>query len=86
MDERRPETGRRQWNSREDLLVLFTDGVTDARNRIGERLGEERILDAIRTHRNETPAAILDRLFEVLDTHITTAPRRDDLTIVLLRT
>ena len=40
----------------------------------------------IRAHRDETPAAILDRVFEVLDAHITTAPRRDDLTIVLLRT
>jgi sigma-B regulation protein RsbU (phosphoserine phosphatase) len=86
MDERRPDTARRPWNSSEDLLVLFTDGVTDARNRIGERLGEERILDAIRSYRDQTPVAILDRLFEVLDTHITTAPRRDDLTIVLLRT
>jgi sigma-B regulation protein RsbU (phosphoserine phosphatase) len=64
MDERRPATARRAWASGKDLLVLFTDGVSDARNRAGERLGEERVLDA----------------------HITTAPRRDDLTIVLLRT
>ena len=86
MDERRPATARRDWRSGQDLLVLFTDGVSDARNLTGERLGEERILDAIRTNREETPAVILERLFEVLDTHITTASRRDDLTIVLLRT
>jgi serine phosphatase RsbU (regulator of sigma subunit) len=65
---------------------LFTDGVSDARNRAGERLGEERILEVIRANRAETPTVILDRVFEVLDAHITTATRRDDLTIVLLRT
>ncbi|HEY4216881.1 MAG TPA: GAF domain-containing SpoIIE family protein phosphatase [Gemmatimonadaceae bacterium] len=86
MDDRRPATSRRPWMPEKDLLVLFTDGVSDARNKAGERLGEERILDAIRAHRHETPAVILDRVFEVLDAHITTAPRRDDLTIVLLRT
>jgi sigma-B regulation protein RsbU (phosphoserine phosphatase) len=86
MDERRPATARRPWRSGKDLLVLFTDGVSDARSRTGERLGEDRVLDTIRANREETPAVILERVFEVLDTHITTAPRRDDLTIVLLRT
>jgi sigma-B regulation protein RsbU (phosphoserine phosphatase) len=86
MDERRPATAKRSWSSGKDLLVLFTDGVSDARNRAGERLGEERVLDVIRVNREESPAVILERVFEVLDAHITTAPRRDDLTIVLLRT
>ena len=86
MDDRRPVTTTRAWHSARDLIVLFTDGVSDARNRTGERLGEERILDAIRAHREETPTVILERVFEVLDAHITTAPRRDDLTVVLMRT
>jgi sigma-B regulation protein RsbU (phosphoserine phosphatase) len=86
MDERRPATARRDWRAGADLLVLFTDGVSDARNRAGERLGEERVLDEIRKHRDATPAVILERVFEVLDAHITTTTRRDDLTIVLLRT
>ncbi len=86
MDERRPVTTRREWNSGSDLLVLFTDGVSDARNPRGERLGEERVLDVIRDHRTAAPQEILDRVFEVLDAHIKTAPRRDDLTMVILRT
>ena len=69
-----------------DLLVLFTDGISDARNPDGDRLGEEKILATIRQHRLETPDTILARVFEVLDAYILTAPRRDDLTLVLLRT
>lgn len=85
MAESPPLTAGRPWKPGRDLLVLFTDGVSDARNRMGERLGEDRILDAIRTNREETPAEILERVFAVLDAHTEQSPRRDDLTIVLLR-
>jgi phosphoserine phosphatase RsbU/P len=86
MDESRPLTTHRPWNPGKDLLVLFTDGVSDARNRDGERLGEERILNVLREHRHSTPDEILGRAFEVLESHTEGAPRRDDLTIVLVRT
>ncbi len=85
MDERRPLTARRSWNSKDDLLVLFTDGVSDARNRAGERFGEERILDTIRRNRDASPAEILARVVEALEAHTQAAPLRDDLTIVLAR-
>jgi sigma-B regulation protein RsbU (phosphoserine phosphatase) len=85
MDESQPLTACRRWNQGKDLLVLFTDGVSDARNRAGERLGEERILDVIRQHSDAAPADILGRALEMLDAHTQGAPRRDDLTIVLVR-
>jgi phosphoserine phosphatase RsbU/P len=85
MDERAPTTGTRPWRSDKDLLVLFTDGVSDARNRAGERLGETRVLDIVRKFGGAEPSKILDRLIEALNEHRDGAPLRDDLTIVLLR-
>lgn len=85
MAERAPTTTTRHWAPRRDLLVLFTDGVSDARNRAGDRLGEERILETILAHRDAEPKAILEHLMEMLDVHTKGAPRRDDLTIVLVR-
>jgi sigma-B regulation protein RsbU (phosphoserine phosphatase) len=85
MDERSPVTARRRWTRGKDLLVLFTDGVSDARNRTGERLGEDRVLNAIRARRDRQPAEILDHVFTVLDSHTGNVPRRDDLTIIILR-
>ncbi|MGH2901099.1 MAG: PP2C family protein-serine/threonine phosphatase, partial [Solirubrobacteraceae bacterium] len=85
MTDEKPLTGRRVWNASRDLLVLFTDGVSDARNRMGERLGEERILETVRQHRKEAPAAILERVVDVLAEHTRGAVRRDDVTIVLVR-
>jgi sigma-B regulation protein RsbU (phosphoserine phosphatase) len=80
-----PVTSQRSWNAESDLLVLFTDGVSDARNRDGQRLGEEPLLRTIREYRHESPAVILDRVIEVVENHSGDTPRRDDQTVVLLR-
>jgi sigma-B regulation protein RsbU (phosphoserine phosphatase) len=85
MDERKPTTVTHPWNAGRDLLVLFTDGVSDARNRLGDRLGEENVLQAVRVHREEAPSEILDHVVSVMDRHTQGAPRRDDLTLVLVR-
>ena len=79
-----PSGASRPWTTG-DLLLLFTDGVSDARDRQGQRLGEEKIVEVARVHRDETPARMLDRIFALLDQHTGDARRRDDLTIVALR-
>jgi sigma-B regulation protein RsbU (phosphoserine phosphatase) len=81
----RPATIRRRWEKGEDLLFLFTDGVSDARNRAGDRLGEDRVLETAVRYRASDPAAILRRVFDVVDRHAAAAPLRDDLTVVVLR-
>jgi sigma-B regulation protein RsbU (phosphoserine phosphatase) len=65
--------------------VLFTDGISDARNRDGDRLGETKILEAIKKHRAKEPAEILDKVFEILNKYVGRTPLRDDLTMVLLK-
>lgn len=79
-----PRGASRPWNS-DDLLLLFTDGVSDARNRQGERLGEEKIVEIAQAHRAEKPAELMERIFALLDQHTGDTRRRDDLTIVVLR-
>jgi phosphoserine phosphatase RsbU/P len=74
-----------RWTRTNDLLVLFTDGVSDARDHQDVRLGEQRIIDVILAHRKEPPTAILDHVIATVDAHTAGAVRRDDLTIVLVR-
>jgi len=76
----------RPWRAGEDLLLLFTDGISDARNARDERLGEEAVVDIVTRHRREDPEAIVDQVFEALARHLGTGSARDDLTIVVLRT
>lgn len=84
MGDATPGGKSRQWTTG-DMLLLFTDGVSDARNRQGDRLGEEQVVEIARKHRDEQPAKIVDRIFELLGQHTGDTRRRDDLTIVALR-
>jgi sigma-B regulation protein RsbU (phosphoserine phosphatase) len=79
-----PVTTRRDWDPDNDLLVLFTDGLSDARSRSGQLLGEEALLEIIRRYRSEAPSRILTRLIDLVEAHSGDTPRRDDQTIVIL--
>ena len=41
-----------------DKLLLFTDGVTEARNAAGEEFGEERLLECVRSYRGRHAAEL----------------------------
>jgi sigma-B regulation protein RsbU (phosphoserine phosphatase) len=80
-----PSAVLKSWSAGRDLLLLFTDGISDARNRLDARLGEQAVLDVVREHRAAPPAEIIDRVFQMLALHTGDAPLRDDLTLVVLR-
>lgn len=85
MSDDAPSSRSVRWTSPTDLLVLFTDGITDALNEAGQPMGERRVLETIKLHAAETPAVIVDRVFDALREHTGDIPPRDDLTIVVLR-
>ncbi|HKH84481.1 MAG TPA: SpoIIE family protein phosphatase, partial [Gemmatimonadales bacterium] len=76
---------RRQvpWSAGEDLLVLWTDGLVDARDESGEAFGEQRLLAAIAAHRNETPEELVHRVLEEADQF--GGRPTDDRTLLVLR-
>jgi sigma-B regulation protein RsbU (phosphoserine phosphatase) len=80
-----PTSESRRWDADGDVLLLFTDGITDARNREGVRLDERPVLDCVREHRHETPAQISAHVFRLLDEYTGDVPRLDDLTLVVLK-
>jgi sigma-B regulation protein RsbU (phosphoserine phosphatase) len=81
----RPDGAARAWRRGSDLLLLFTDGVSDARNDAGVRLGEQPVLDIVTQHRHEPTGAILERVFDALRAHVGESPRPDDLALVIVR-
>ena len=80
-----PDSDARPWDVDGDVLLLFTDGIADARNRSGKRLDEEPVLSCVRKYRTESPAQIVERVFALLDQYTGDVPRRDDLTLVVLK-
>ncbi len=73
------------WRRGKDLLVLFTDGISDARNAADQKLGERRVLDAIVERRKEPAAAIVEHIVQLVQQHEAGVERRDDLTLVVVR-
>lgn len=68
-----------------DVLVLYTDGVTEAFNNRDEEFGEERLLKVITENRNRPAAEILDQILTEINTFAGSRPQHDDITIMVLR-
>ena len=68
-----------------DRLVLFTDGLTDALDERGRRLGEDAVLETLAdTSPDDAPERILEALFARVDAHARGTPLRDDLAVVIV--
>ena len=68
-----------------DVLVLYTDGVTEASGRDKEMFSEERLAAAIKATAHCPAQEIVDRIAAAV-THITgNTPQNDDLTLVVIK-
>jgi serine phosphatase RsbU (regulator of sigma subunit) len=69
-----------------DVLVIYTDGVTSARNAQGEEFAEERVAELARSSRHLNAQHIADRLLDaVSDFQGKGGHRPDDLSILVLK-
>ncbi len=68
-----------------DLVVLFTDGVTEAMNADGESFGEERLAALIEEHGDLPFEELRDRILREIRAFVAGTPQHDDMTMVLLK-
>lgn len=68
-----------------DAVVLVTDGVTEAMSPAGETFGNPRLLDVVGRGAGDDAVKLRTRILEAVDRHVDTAPRFDDLTLVVIR-
>ena len=68
-----------------DMVVFYTDGITEARNEAGDMFGRERLADAVAAHRADDPEAVIGGVLAALDRFAGTTQRDDDLTIVVMK-
>ena len=66
-----------------DLLVLYTDGLVEAR-RNGELYGPDRLRDAIARHRDEPAGALAEALVDEASA-FSGVPVSDNIAVVVLR-
>lgn len=70
---------------RDDLVLLFTDGLVEAYHPENGFLGMGRVLEVARNHRHLTAAEIVKRLDQAVEAHAAGHHRLDDVTIVVAK-
>lgn len=68
-----------------DLILLYTDGVTEAFNTADEYYGEERMIAVMSRNRHRPAEEIKDVLLEDIRQFTGTAPQSDDITFILIK-
>jgi phosphoserine phosphatase RsbU/P len=68
-----------------DVLVAYTDGISEAMNASDDEWGEEQLMEAVRPNRRVAARALIDRLMRDADAFVAGAPQHDDMTIVVVR-
>jgi len=69
---------------RDDLLLAYTDGIPDARNRELDSFGKERLLKLFQD-RGVSPASLLKTIEQELHQFIGTADQFDDITVMAVK-
>jgi sigma-B regulation protein RsbU (phosphoserine phosphatase) len=68
-----------------DMVVLHTDGVTEAENSKGELFGFDRLLEDARRLHGGTAEEVVDGILDDLMAYIGTQKIHDDITLVVMR-
>ena len=68
-----------------DALFIYTDGVTEATSAEDELFGEERMVNALNNHAEDTVQTILHGVRAEIDAFVKDAPQFDDITMLCLR-
>jgi sigma-B regulation protein RsbU (phosphoserine phosphatase) len=67
-----------------DILVAFTDGVSEAMNGADEEWGEEQLLEAVRKSAELAASEIITHVMAAADRFVAGAKQHDDMTLVVL--
>src|SRR5437588_6742697 len=70
---------------RDDCLLLYTDGVTEALDANGDEFGPERMIECVRTSAPEGAPAIITRIIDELRAFVGAQPQNDDITLIAIR-
>ena len=68
-----------------DLLVISSDGISEAMNQDHEQFGEARLEAIIRNNRHASPAGLIEKITNAVRAHAGLEQQSDDMTIVVVK-
>jgi len=68
-----------------DLLVFYTDGITEGMNENHNEFGEERLLRVIQENQDKSAKNLINCIYSRVQNYIGESKRHDDMTMVVLK-
>ncbi len=68
-----------------ELLVIFSDGVTEAVNELQDQFGDKRLQDIIRLNRQAPAEQLLNKIYTAVMEFSGPARQNDDITLVIIK-
>lgn len=69
----------------DDLLVLYSDGITEAENDRDEEFGESKLIELIANHHQASAKELIERIIVAVRDFAGQKPQSDDITLVVIR-
>ena len=70
---------------RGDMLVLYSDGVTEANNPAFDEFDEERFIEVLKAHRTLPATEIVQAVIKAVTEFAAGAPQADDITLLVAK-
>ena len=68
-----------------DVLVIYSDGITESINERDEEFDEERLIDVVKNNLGRSASGIRDRIDEALSRFVGTTAPVDDMTLMIIK-
>jgi sigma-B regulation protein RsbU (phosphoserine phosphatase) len=68
-----------------DVIVIYSDGVTEAMDSAETEFGEDRLGEIISSHLDDSASDLIDRIFTSVKNHAGDHPQSDDMTMVVVK-
>jgi serine phosphatase RsbU (regulator of sigma subunit) len=70
---------------RGDVLLMFTDGISEAMNADSDLFGEARLARLVEEHGHLATDELRERILREIDAFVAGAPQHDDMTMILMK-
>src|SRR5687767_14157398 len=68
-----------------EVLVVYSDGVSEANNLAGEEFGMDRLISVVKSNMQASASGMRDKVESALSAFTQTAPANDDITLVIAK-
>jgi sigma-B regulation protein RsbU (phosphoserine phosphatase) len=68
-----------------EIMILYTDGLSESRNAANEEYGADRLAEVCRKNPETSAREMMDAIFRDLEAFTNRAPAADDRTLVIVR-